>query len=160
MKAGITGHQKIGSLKTIKWISNKIIEIINNYKINIGYTSLAIGSDQLFAKILLENNLPYIAIIPCKQYEKTFFKKKFILEYRYLINNAFKTIKLNYIEPEEIAFYEAGKKVVDLSEIIIAVWDGNKSKGLGGTADIVKYAISKNKNLIHINPITKDVLKF
>jgi hypothetical protein len=34
----------------------------------------------------------------------------------------------------------AGEKVVDLSDTLLAVWDGLPAKGYGGTADVVTYA--------------------
>ena len=35
---------------------------------------------------------------------------------------------------------DAGKVVVDRSSVVLAVWDGQPSRGLGGTADVVAYA--------------------
>ena len=35
---------------------------------------------------------------------------------------------------------DAGKVVVDRSSVLLAVWDGQPSRGLGGTADVVAYA--------------------
>jgi SMODS and SLOG-associating 2TM effector domain 1 len=43
------------------------------------------------------------------------------------------------LEPEE-AYERAGRYVVDRCDAIIAVWDGEKSRGRGGTAQIVGYA--------------------
>ena len=43
------------------------------------------------------------------------------------------------LEPEE-AYERAGHYVVDRCDAIIAVWDGEKSRGRGGTAQIVGYA--------------------
>jgi hypothetical protein len=35
---------------------------------------------------------------------------------------------------------DGGRAVVDRSSVLIAVWDGQPSRGLGGTADVVTYA--------------------
>jgi len=40
----------------------------------------------------------------------------------------------------EKAYERAGRYLVDRCDVIIAVWDGEKSKGRGGTAEIVAYA--------------------
>ena len=38
-------------------------------------------------------------------------------------------------------------------------WDGTASEGLGGTADVVGYAKSFGRVIIHINPVTaEDIL--
>jgi nucleoside 2-deoxyribosyltransferase len=46
------------------------------------------------------------------------------------------------LEREE-AYERAGRYVVDRCDAIIAVWDGEKSRGRGGTAEIVGYAQEK-----------------
>jgi hypothetical protein len=48
-----------------------------------------------------------------------------------------------YSAPGEEAFWAAGKRVVELSDEIFAVWDGRKAGGLGGTADVVAFARKK-----------------
>jgi hypothetical protein len=60
---------------------------------------------------------------------------------------------LDFAEPTEKAFYEAGKEVVNRSEILIAVWDGKAARGLGGTADIVHFAQSRSKRVLHLDTI-------
>ena len=35
---------------------------------------------------------------------------------------------------------DGGRAVVDRSSVLVAVWDGQPSRGLGGTADVVAYA--------------------
>lgn len=60
---------------------------------------------------------------------------------------------------DEESYLAAGQKVVDLSNMMIAVWNGKPAAGLGGTADIVDYALQKKKQLYHINPLTHVVTK-
>ena len=47
---------------------------------------------------------------------------------------------LEHTESTEQAHMDAGKVVVDRSSVLLAVWDGQPSRGLGGTADVVAYA--------------------
>ncbi len=151
MIAGITGHRKI---ENADWVKTKIQELIYDMEITYGYTCLAAGADQLFAESLIHNNIKYTAVIPCVNYESTFDETT--LEYFLLSKSkASKLIELKNIQPSEKAFNEAGITVVDNSEIIIAVWNGDDAKGLGGTADIFNYAKDLNKKIIHLNPISK-----
>lgn len=151
MIAGITGHRE---LENIDWVKTKMQELIYELKIIYGYTCLAVGADQLFAELLIVNNIKFTAVIPCTNYEATFEKET--LDYFLLSKNmASKLIELNNNQPSEKAFNEGGKTVVDNSEIIIAVWNGDEAKGLGGTADIVHYAKQLDKKIIHLNPISK-----
>ncbi len=156
MKAGITGHQKFDSTDTIAWVYNKLEDVILKCEIAIGYTSLAIGADQLFAEILKKNSIPYIAVIPAKNYELT-FKEDDRTHYFYLLKSAQEVVQLAFNEPCEYAFYKAGTCISDLSDVVIAIWDGQKAKGLGGTGDIVEYTILKKKKIIHINPLTHKI---
>jgi hypothetical protein len=58
---------------------------------------------------------------------------------------------------DEDAYLAAGQRVVELSDIVLAVWNGKPAKGKGGTADVVAYAIRRGMPLIHINPISRTV---
>ncbi len=55
-------------------------------------------------------------------------------------------------------YLQAGKKVVDDSQYIIAVWDEKKARGIGGTGDIVAYAVAQSKNVLVINPDDKKLI--
>jgi hypothetical protein len=48
-------------------------------------------------------------------------------------------------------YRNVGEHIVDNSDILVAIWDGNLSNGTGGTAEIVEYAKKKNKKILHIN---------
>jgi len=124
----------------------------------MGITSLAIGADQLYAQILRKIGIRYLAIIPSDQYEKTFTNTSDLEQYNSLLHGASEIIELPFDAPSEIAFYRAGKQMVNLSDMVIAVWNGQPAKGLGGTGDIVKYALSLRKSVVHINPITQQVI--
>ena len=57
----------------------------------------------------------------------------------------------------EKSYLEAGKRLVNESDTLVAVWDGKTAKGPGGTGDIVAYALKSGKKVIHINPIARQV---
>ena len=157
MRVGVTGHQKLGSVATVKWVSSLLSDAVKQYNVTQGFTCLAAGADQLYAEILKRENIPYTAVIPSDNYEETFKDKNDYENYRMLLSHAQKTIKLKFSKPEEIAFFEAGKEVVNLSTAIFAIWNSKNAKGLGGTGDIVKYALQNNKKIVHFNPVTREV---
>ena len=157
MKTGITGHQNLGSTEAIIWLTDALKSAIRQYNTEIGFTSLAIGADQLFAETLKEMDIRYIAFIPCAGYEQTFTNSGDLERYNSLLQNAFKVVNLPFVKPSEEAFYEAGKQIANSSDMIIAIWDGQPAKGLGGTEDIVKYALSIKRSVLHINPISRTV---
>ncbi len=155
MKIGITGHQNLGSAETITWLSNVLRSAIRQNNIDFGLSSLAVGADQLFVEVLKDMHMRYIAIIPCDGYEQTFTTSIDREKYNSLLQTAFEIVNLPFDKPSEEAFYEAGKQIASNSNMIIAIWNGQPAKGLGGTADIVKFALSIKRSVLHINPITR-----
>lgn len=143
MKIGASGHQNI-PLQAIAYIKQGIADVISAASDNlVGISSLAAGADQLFASLILEHGGRVNIIIPCEGYESTFTKKIDLDRYWWLLSKADNVEKLNYPEPSEEAYLDAGYRVVDNSDLLIAVWDGKPARGKGGTADIVAYAKSR-----------------
>lgn len=153
MRIGITGHQNL-NIAVIDWLKHEIFIEIKQLNVNEAFSCLAIGADQIFAEIVLANEILLTAVVPCLNYETT-FDINGLASYKNLLSRSNNTIKLNFEKPTENAFFEAGKTVVSNSDILFAIWDNLPAKGLGGTADIVSIASSLNKKIIHLNPITK-----
>lgn len=151
MKVGITGHQNL-TVAESDWLKEELGIEIKQMKIEEAFSCLAIGADQIFARVILANNIPLVAITPCKKYEQTFDDNRIEL-YNSLLKQATNQIILDFESPSEEAFYEAGKIVVNKSDVVFAIWNSLPSKGLGGTADIVSIAKKFNKKIIHLNPI-------
>jgi hypothetical protein len=55
----------------------------------------------------------------------------------------------------ESAFFAAGRYIVEQCDLLIAVWDGQPSKGLGGTGDVVAYARGVNRQVVVLDPISQ-----
>lgn len=152
LKIGVTGHQHFEP-RVCDWISANIDDLIAKTDIECGITSLARGADQLFAERLHHYNLSYIAIIPCLNYIDTFNNLEDRDNFQNLLATSRYQETLHYDKPSEPAFWAAGKRVVILSDIIVAVWNGLSAKGLGGTADVVKFALENGKKVIHLNTL-------
>ena len=155
VKTGITGHQKLPNGQVLKWLNAELFDEHKRFKnIVCANSSLAIGADQLFAKTVLQMDIDLVAVIPCLHYENTFNGTSRDVYFEIL--SKCKLIQtLDFAEPSEEAFFAAGKCVVDKSDVLFAVWDGDRAKGLGGTGDVVQYALSHQKTVIHLNPISR-----
>lgn len=55
-------------------------------------------------------------------------------------------------EPSEKAYWSAGQEIVNQADRLLAVWDGQPAAGLGGTADVVRYARAQGKLVTIIWP--------
>ncbi len=152
MKIGVSGHQNLGSTERTAWVRNRIISQLTTKRFSVGVSSLAAGADQLFAEVVLELGKHLEVVIPCHGYEASFKKTQFAKQFRSLKQKASECYLLNFQAPSEEAFYQAGCRIVDMSDFMLFVWNGKPSKGIGGTADIVAYAEQANRPYVRINP--------
>ena len=142
---GVTGHQVIpaGAREMVIGTIRAILSEADGPLYAV--TSLAAGADQLFATEFLQTGGRLHVIVPSRNYEQTFTTGEDLALFRSLLEAADTITRLDYEEPSEAAFLAAGKVVVDNCEMLVAVWDGKPARGLGGTADIVRYARETGK---------------
>lgn len=149
---GITGHQTIPK-EALSRINLDLTKVLSQFSTGlVGVTSLAAGADQLFAKKVLELGGKLNVVIPCNNYERTFSNLSDLECFLSLLNQAEEIETLDFAAPSEEAFLQAGYRVIDLSLMLIAIWDGRAAKGKGGTADIVDYARNHNIEVLIIWP--------
>ena len=142
---GVTGHQTIPP-GARGFVVTAVKDILRDAESPVdAFTSLAAGADQLVATELLRAGGRLHVILPSRDYESTFAATEDLDRFRSLLEAADAVTRLDYAEPSEEAFLAAGKSVVDNCEMLIAIWDGEPSRGLGGTADVVRYARDTGK---------------
>lgn len=159
MKIAITGHRpnkldndySLISPLTLS-IAYQIQLIINKYKDQdlVLITGMALGIDTLFAQIAIENNIPFIAAIPCLN-QDVMWRLEFRKQYHNIINHPLCT-KV-YVSNEKYTLdcmQNRNKWMVDNCDKLITVWNGST----GGTKNCVDYArkLSKAIEIIRINP--------
>lgn|SRR5487761_104042 len=156
MRVGITGHQQLDDPGAWPWVATVLrAELAKVQPPLIGVTSLAVGADQLLARLVLERGGTIHAVLPFANIERS-FSPEHLRAYRQLIKQATVEV-LDTPGTDEDAYLAAGRRVVDLSDIVLAVWDGQPAKGKGGTADVVAYTIGRGVPLIHIDPVSRTV---
>ena len=149
---GVTGHQMIPP-EALAFVEKGIAGVLDNSaKPIIGVSSLAAGADQLFADALCDVGGQLHVVVPCRGYEETFSEQADLDRFLGFLMRAEIVETLDHPRPSEQAFLEAGRRVVDLSDVLIAVWDGKQAKGKGGTADIVGYARECDREVIVVWP--------
>ena len=154
-RIGISGHQSRPGIDW-EWTGDRITDVlIERAPIARAFSCLAAGSDQIFAQRVLAVDIPVTAVIPLPRYER-FFKEENLAAYEALLARC-EAILLPGSDDSQRAFFDAGLYVVDSVDLLVAVWDGRPAAGLGGTADVVGYCISRKRPVIHINPIDRTV---
>lgn len=151
MRVGFTGHQGL-TPETGASVRTEIARELETLGTVEGVCSLAEGSDQIFAECVLAHGGRLVAVIPSRGYESTFTTSDSLATFTQLLAKAAEVITLEHETPSEAAYWAAGQRVVDESDRLIAVWDGQAAGGLGGTADVVGYAERLGKDVLVIWP--------
>ena len=156
MILSFTGHRpdKLGGEYKMdgpisNWISEEIDKVLIEHKPESGIVGMALGVDMLAAVCLIYRKIPIIAAIPFKGQECMWPEESQDL-YNKILSH--KLVTRRYICDPGYAAYKMQTRnewMVDYSTDLLAVWDESS----GGTANCIRYAIKKNKNIIHIDPI-------
>jgi hypothetical protein len=158
MRVGVTGHQRLADPSTWPWVEEVVSrELDAMTRPLVVVTSLAIGADQLVARIGAARGATVHAVLPFANIERT-FEKENLQAYRRVRSQASVEV-LETPGTDEDAYLAAGRRVAELSDVMIAVWDGKPAKGKGGTADIVGYAVEFGVPVVHINPSERTITR-
>jgi len=163
----VTGHRDIIK-DDEKKLRAKVREFFNELKQNNPHTplillsGLAEGADMLTAEEALKLGVELIAILPYekKRYLQSFDDKNEIERFNKLLSQA-KEVKV-LEKTNEGAYVELAKYLAKHSNILLALWDGDRSNiKPGGTADVVqrkergyevenKLDINEEDKIVHI----------
>ena len=153
MRIGITGHRRLNDATIWQWVGDVIRSELSVLSPPlVGITSLAIGADQLLARLVLERGGQIHAILPYRDIDRSFSRED-LPAFRQLVDQAEIEV-LNVLGNDQDAYLAAGMRVADLSDLLIAVWDGQPAEGKGGTADVVAYAVRRGVPIVFINPVS------
>jgi hypothetical protein len=154
---GLTGHRHLRNPEKM----SKVIEtLLDSLRAEVpgqlvGYSSAAIGADTLFAEACLSSGLPWMALLPQSEHDfKNDFGESDWEKTSSLLRRAARVQSLSWARETDrnLAYLECGLLIVEEADVMIAVWDGKPSRGVGGTADVVANARNLNKPLILIHP--------
>jgi len=145
-RLGVTGHQQLPPTAA-DMLERRLDEMILLAPEITVVCSLAVGADSEVAGRVLRAGGGLHAVLPCDHYEETFADSEALATYRFLLSQAKTVERLDFAQPSEEAFLAAGYRVVDQCECLLAVWDGQPARGLGGTADVVSHAHQLGKEV-------------
>jgi hypothetical protein len=155
---GITGHQTLHDRGAWGWVEEEISATLSrSIPPLVGLSSLALGADQLFATLVLARGGELRVVLPFAAYAETLPPGEGLASYRALLGRAASVEVLREGLDTQESYLAAGRRVVDLSDLVIAVWNGEQAAGLGGTGDVVRYALERQKQLLHIDPVRREV---
>lgn len=158
---GFAGHRNIDNPKVV---AQSICMALDRLTVKCGrlaaISSVAAGSDTFFVEEVARRTLPFLLVLP---FPKARFQKDFRpadwQRVEPLIAQAIHVEEVRDPESDQEAYMETGTRIADKADVMIAVWDGKPSAGLGGTGDVVAYSRELAKPLICINSVTGVVLE-
>lgn len=112
------------------------------------YASIAEGTDTLCVETARELSMPVHVLLPLTQadFEKDFSpsawdrsRKQIELAATKPGRDSVRVLPGEMVRPD--CYFDQGIQILDAVDVLIAVWDGEKARGLGGTEQIVSQAM-------------------
>lgn len=154
---GFTGHRHLADPARARACLGEALDMLAQQAAGewICVSSVALGSDVLFAHLAIDRKLAWQALLPFPQGE---FRKDFDTrnwsEVEALLTRADAVTVLGGEGEREEAYLDCGIETVNACDVLLALWDGEPARGRGGTAEVVTYARELGKPLIVIDPTT------
>lgn len=161
LRVGVTGHRTLDDLDTLIPATRAAIQgLIERFlgpdadPALLVISALAEGADRLVARevlarpdAMLEAALP----LPVPEYLDDFTGQASQAEFTELLGRATRVWHAPPGSSREEAYERAGRRVVDRSDVIVALWDGQPERGRGGTATVVSYARDQGVPVAWVN---------
>ena len=118
------------------------------------HTPLATGADQIAAICARSSGYFVRAILPFEptEYRKDFAVGEELDGFEQALAAADEIVALpGHRSDLDSAYVQVGHSLVETADLLIAIWDGEKGKGPGGTAHVVELALQNSVPVIHID---------
>jgi hypothetical protein len=153
---GVTGHRILADLEKIYAAIDQALSRIQqrfpNQSLRL-LTQLSDGADRLVAEHFLKRpgwRIAAVLPMPLQKYLDDFSvdSRKTFLE---LLQHCEDVIQMQNTENRDSGYEAAGEYIIEHSEALIAIWDGQPEQGQGGTGAVVNLARRKKLPLAWIH---------
>ncbi|MYS46000.1 hypothetical protein GTY23_33355 [Streptomyces sp. SID5998] len=140
MRVGITGHRGLGA-EVERRVRVLIDEAVSGYDAAdlVGVSCIADGPDAWFADAVVRRGGRLEVVVPAAGYRDA-LPQWHHAAYDALLEQASRVHETGMRESTSEAHMAGSEVLVGLSDVLLAVWDGQPARGFGGTADVVAYA--------------------
>jgi hypothetical protein len=164
VRLGVTGHRTLRDPESVArrvedvlgWIETTVLPV--SPATPVAYTvvsALAEGADRLVPKVVLERRsaeLLAVPPLPIEEFMKDFESQESRAEFVELLRQAIQPpTEPAQEERRPVAYATGGRALVDRIDILIAVWDQEGPRGVGGTATVVDYARRKGVPIVVVS---------
>jgi len=150
---GVTGHRSIPDAKARAADVRARLEALHGTKRVVVLTALAEGADRMVVRAAREIDpaagLRVALPLEISDYLQDFETPESRAEFLGLLAGAdrFQVVRGDGDHARVAAYERVGRHVADHCDILLALWDGDESRGRGGTAEIVTYAREQGRRV-------------
>jgi hypothetical protein len=154
---GVTGHRILAEIdKIMAGIDQALEHLARSYpgkKFKI-LSPLAEGADRVVAKQAMARlAADLIATLPLERedYATDFVSPVSKAEFASLLEKAEQVVTLPPAATRQLAYEALGIYLLDHCDVLIAVWDGQRGQGLGGTGEVVAVACRRGLPVVWVH---------
>lgn len=140
MRIGITGHMNL-TRESVPLVAAELEKVLGDFTAPlVGVSCLARGSDQVFARAVLQLGGDLAVLVPASDYRERKVEPENRDEYDALVHRATTLRVLPFERSSRDAYAAANDELLSGVDLLLAVWDGAPPDGKGGTGDTVRAA--------------------
>lgn len=162
-RIGVSGHRNFNDLASVTATTAAVLDrLLERAPSATVISSLAEGADRLVAELVLAHPgaaLEVILPLPTDDYLADFGLENSAQQFHALLQRAASVVVTEQL-PDDTrpARYErAGRALVDTCDVLVALWDGQPSRGRGSTAELIQYALDRGV-LVEVVLVERDAL--
>ncbi|HEY6793457.1 MAG TPA: hypothetical protein VI248_02105 [Kineosporiaceae bacterium] len=150
-QVGVTGHVNV-SEDVARWVTTALTERLGRLAVDRppghpqdrhrlhGITCLAAGADQIFARVVLALRGTLDVVLPARDYAGRMAQTDNADAFRELLSKADHVDTMPFATSSRNAYRAASEAMVRRCDLLLAVWNGEPSRNVGDTADVVALA--------------------
>jgi len=154
---GFTGHRQLKDAAGVQRVIGEVLASLRTEKQVewLALSSIAEGADMMFARTALRLGFGWEAVLPMPPVEfRHDFRPEVWVEVESLLAHAEHARVIGERSHRDDAYLDCGMETVNHCDVLLAVWDGERSRGRGGTAEIITYARDLGRPVIIIDTKT------
>lgn len=164
LTVGVTGHRpnRLGNadgtlLRTrVASVLRTLTDLVAAGDSRTLVSALAEGADRIAAREALSLGFRLEALLPfpVDEYERDFGDGDSLAEFRDLLSRAaaVRALHGSYAtdESRQSAYDTVGREILDRAGVLVAIWDGRRGRGEGGTADVLGGALERGVPVVWV----------
>lgn len=161
-RVAVTGHQRLGDDQIVAFVERSFGEQLARLRDLhpegvVALSGLAAGADSIFAELALRGGLPLVSCLAAPDLTENFAPGPDRDRFLTLSAMSRELHRLPFASRSNAAYMALGRWLVDSCDLLIAAWNGLPAAAEGGTGDVVAYARSVGRPVVHIHTVAQTV---